>query len=166
MNIRTALALVFLLCSSLALPACTSAPAPPPESTAEVQFVLEAQREDLLSAKANRDDTTRTWAEEYRAAKVAAITKDFRVLAAKLRTPDEFLKLVGQRDEALAALDVEIARARDKLLGDTTLDTALEANGMALDYVVEQSERDRKLAQLRRLSGFAAASRPARGVPR
>lgn len=145
-----------LLAAMLLTGAGCFTPAPPPDTTVQVQAILEDQRVDLLSARENRDGAYDVWAAKYRAKVVAAIQADFEKDVAAAPDSAAVLPLVKDRDAAIAALDVELAETRKKLLSDDTIDAALEANAVGLDYVTEISERDVKLAKTRAIIKLGA----------
>jgi len=131
-------------------------PAPPPDTTVQVQAILEDQRADLETARENRDGAYAVWAAKYREKVVAAIQAQFEKDVAAAPDSAAVLPLVKDRDAAIAALDVELAETRKKLLSDDTIDAALEANAVGLDYVTEISERDVKLAKTRAILKLGA----------
>lgn len=131
-------------------------PAPPPDTTVQVQAILEDQRADLETARENRDGAYAVWAAKYREKVVTAIQSQFEKDVAAAADADAMIGLVKERDEAIAALDKVIAETNAKLMSDDTIDAALEANAVGLDYVSEISERDVKLAKTRALLKLGA----------
>lgn len=143
----------YLLCL-VALTGCASTP--PPESTAEVSVLNQAQAEAIRRARINTAASLRTFAERVKSENAARIQARFVAnLGTESRPADEVLAEVEARDAALKASAAEVDAALAKALADDNFDVALEISGVTADYLNEETERQKAERRFRSLLGVS-----------
>lgn len=163
-------AAVALAAFGFALGGCANAPAPPPETTAETQVQLEEAHRDLERIEANKARTDAYWAKLWGDGVAEIRKRDLQIAAAQLVekakaedravTTEEVQALVNatlatrEADAAEIAATIEAAK-------DPNLEVAKERINLALDYVTEITERERRVARLRAQIGLKPVAAPA-----
>lgn len=147
---------------------CTSAPAPPPETTAITQVQLEEAAKDVARIKANKDRTDAYWAKllgaengkRLKARLEADTVAAVEAAAAESRPfgPADVQALVDAHLARVEASAKEIA-ATVEAAKDRNLDVVAERIALALDYVTEITERERAVARYRKMIGLDAATK-------
>ena len=151
---------IFLLIvfSAAALLLFASCSAVTPDETALMQVMAEHQAEASVRAKRNADAALDFFAAQWVKEKFGRQQERFeaRVRAESQPTAEWILAQVAARDAFRATVEAEIA-AKRKDLEDPNLDVAIELGQGIRDGLTIVTERDRKLAQLRALTGLKAS---------
>ncbi len=124
----------------------------PPETTAEVVVLNEAQAESLRRSREQNAANLRQFAERLRAENAARIEARFKSNLGTDSRPASFvLAEVAARDAALKASSSEVDAALEKALADPNADAAAEINALTADYLAEETDRQKAERRIRTL---------------
>lgn len=124
----------------------------PPETTAEVVVLNEAQAESLRRSREQNAANLRQFAERLRAENAARIEARFvERLGTESRPTSDVLAEVAARDAALKASSSEVDAALEKALADPNADAAAEINALTADYLAEETDRQKAERRIRTL---------------
>lgn len=129
----------------------------PPETTAEVVVLNEAQAESLRLSRQQNEANLRAFAERLRAENAARIEARFvERLGTESRPTAEVLSEVAARDAALKASGAEVDAALSKALADPNAEAAAEINATVADYLAEETDRQKAERRIRALIKIGA----------